>query len=219
MATRTVLAELASAYEARTGRGVFIESIGGVDAARRVRAGEPYDVVILARDAIDGLLAERHLVAGTDVDLMRSGVAVAVRAGAAGPEIGTEAALKRAVETAGSIGVSTGPSGVQLRRLFEGWGLAEQLRSRLLVATPGVSVGSLVARGEAELGFQQLPELIHVEGITVVGPLPPAVQIVTSFAAAVSARARAPQQASELLAFLASPAAAGAKRRQGMESP
>jgi molybdate transport system substrate-binding protein len=216
MATRAVLAELARAYEARSGRTVALESVGGVDAAKRVQAGEPFDVVVLARDAIEELIAEGHLVAGSQVDLVRSGVAVAVRAGAARPDIASEDALRRAVLTARAIGTSTGPSGVELGRLFERWGIAERIRNRIVTPRPGVPVGALIARGEVELGFQQLSELIGVHGIDVVGPLPLAVQIVTTFSAAVGAAAGQPEAARALLAFLGSPAAEDAKRRHGM---
>ena len=218
MATKAVLADLANAYEARSRHVIVIESVGGVDAARRVQAGEPFDVVVLASDAIDKLLASDHLVAGSKVDLARSGVAVAVPAGAPRPEIGSEAALRRAVEAASTIGYSTGPSGVALAKLFHRWGIAEQIRDRIVTPPPGVPVGSLVARGDIALGFQQLSELLHVAGIDVVGPLPPEIQIVTTFSAGVGARARQPEDARALLAFMASPAATDAKRRQGMEA-
>jgi molybdate transport system substrate-binding protein len=195
-----------------------IESVGGVDAAKRVQAGEPFDVVVLASDAIGKLLAAGHLVTGSEVDLARSGVAVAVPAGAPRPEIGSEAALRHAVEAAPTIGYSTGPSGVALARLFERLGLAERIRDRIVTPPPGVPVGTLVARGEVALGFQQLSELIHVAGVDVLGPLPAEIQIVTTFSAAVGARARQPEDARALLAFMASPAATDAKRRQGMEA-
>jgi molybdate transport system substrate-binding protein len=218
MATKAVLAELANAYETRTRNVVVIESVGGVDAAKRVQAGEPFDVVVLASDAIGKLLAAGHLVTGSEVDLARSGVAVAVPAGAPRPEIASEAALRRAVEAAPTIGYSTGPSGVALARLFERLGLAERIRDRIVTPPPGVPVGTLVARGEVALGFQQLSELIHVAGVDVLGPLPAEIQIVTTFSAAVGARARQPEDARALLAFMASPAATDAKRRQGMEA-
>lgn len=217
MATRQVLAELAAAYEARSGCTVAIESVGGVDAARRVQAGEPFDVVVLAGDALDQLIALGRVVAHSKVDLVRSGVAVAVRAGAPRPEIGSEQALRCAVLAARTLGCSTGPSGVQLARLFERWGIAGEIADRLVQAPPGVPVGALVARGEVELGFQQLSELTHLAGIDVVGPLPPPIQITTTFSAGVCAASAQPEAARALLDFMASPLAAQAKRRQGME--
>jgi len=154
---------------------------------------------------------------GSAVDLVRSKVAVAVRAGAPRPDIGSEGALKRAVLSARTIGHSTGPSGVELRQLFARWGIADSLQERIVVAPPGVPVAALLARGEVELGFQQLPELLHVDGVDVIGPLPGAVQIVTTFAAGVGSASSRPDTAGDLLAFMASPATADAKRRQGME--
>jgi molybdate transport system substrate-binding protein len=218
MATKAALAHLANQYEVRSKHIVVIESVGGVDAARRVQAGEPFDVVVLAADAIERLLAAGHLAAGSAIDLMRSSVAVAVPAGAPRPEIGSEAALRRAVEAAPTIGTSTGPSGAALAKLFDRWGLSERIRHRIVTPPPGVPVGSLVARGEVALGFQQLSELIHVAGIDLVGPLPPELRIVTTFSGAVGARARQPDAARALLDFLASPAATDAKHRQGMEA-
>ena len=217
MATKDVYAALTRAYEDRARRTVAIESVGGVDAAARVLAGEPFDVVLLARDAIDRLLAAGHLVADSAVDLVRSAVAVAVPSGAARPNIATEESLRRAVLAARTIGCSTGPSGVALGQLFERWGIAERIGGRVVTPPPGIPVGALIARGEIELGFQQRSELIHVEGVDVLGPLPASTQIVTTFSGAVGARAREPESARALLAFMASPAAVYAKRRHGME--
>jgi molybdate transport system substrate-binding protein len=221
MATRQLLAELATAFEQQSGVRVVFESVGGVDAARRVQTGEVFDVVVLASDAIDKLVASGHLRADSKVDLVRSGVAVAVRAGAPLPDIGSEDAVRQAVLAAPSLSCSTGPSGVALAKLFERWGIAGEIQGRMVQAPAGVPVGTLVARGEVALGFQQLSELLHVPGITIVGPLPPAIQITTTFSAALPAagadadRAEAVQA---LLRYMASPGAAGAKQRQGMES-
>lgn len=217
MATRALLAELAAAYEHQSAQAVAIESVGGVDAARRVQAGEAFDVVVLASDAIDRLLQSGHAVAGSKVDLVHSGVAIAVAAGAPRPEIGSEEALRRAVQQARSVGYSTGPSGVALARLFERWGLADEIRERIVTPPPGVPVGHLVARGEVELGFQQLSELMHLPGIDVIGAMPEPLQIVTTFSAAVCTAAAQPEAARRLIAFMASPAAGEAKRRQGMD--
>lgn len=216
MATRLLLAELADAYRQRTGRAVHFESVGGVDAARRVAAGEAFDVVALASDAIARLEAAGHVLAGSAVDLVHSGVAVAVRAGAPVPDVSSEAALRAAVQAAPRISCSTGPSGVALARLFEQWGMADELRDRTVTPPPGVPVGTLLAQGQVDLGFQQLSELMHLDGITVVGMLPAPIQITTTFTAAVCTTSRQADAARELLAFLASPAADDAKRRQGM---
>jgi molybdate transport system substrate-binding protein len=217
MATRQVLGELAGAYEQRSGRSVRIESVGGVDAARRVGAGEPFDVVVLASDAIDKLAAGGALAAGSKVDLMRSPVAVAVRAGAPQPDVTSEEALRRAVQSAASIGYSTGPSGVALMRLFERWGIAAELARRLIQAPPGVPVGKLVANGEVALGFQQLSELVGLEGITVLGQLPEPIQIITIFSGAIGAASTQAEAVRGMLAFMASPEVAAAKRHHGME--
>ena len=217
MATRAVLAELTELYRAQSQADVAIESVGGVDAAKRVQADEAFDFVILAADAIDKLIAGGKVLGDSKADLVRSGVAVAVRAGATRPDIGSEDALRRAVVGARTLGYSTGPSGVQLARLFERWGIADEIKGRIVTAPPGVPVGSLVAKGEVELGFQQLSELMHLPGIDVLGALPQEVQIVTTFSGGVCAASSQPQAARDLLAFMASSVADDAKRRQGME--
>jgi molybdate transport system substrate-binding protein len=217
MATRQMLTELVETYEQRSGQQVTIESVGGVAAARRVEDGEPFDIVVLAAEAIDRLAAAGRVDPGSRVDLARSGVAIAVAAGAPRPAIGNEAAVRDAILAARSIGYSTGPSGAHLTRLFERWGITETIASRIVQAPPGVPVGALIARGEVELGFQQLSELMHLPGIDVIGALPPEIQVVTVFSAAACSACRQPDAARSLLAFLASPEADAAKRRQGME--
>ena len=216
MATRQVLAELAADYERLSGVKLVVESVGGVDAAKRVAAGEAFDLVFLAADAIDKLMAAGHLAAGR-VDLVRSPVAVAVKAGAAQPDIGSEEAVRQAVLAARSLSYSTGPSGTHLLKLFERWGIAVQIQDKLVQAPPGVPVGSLVARGDVELGFQQLSELMHLDGITVVGLLPSAIEFITTFSAGLGVHGRQPEAVRALLAWLTSAEAASAKRRHGME--
>ncbi len=217
MATRQVLAELVGAYQQHSGQRVAIESVGGVDAAKRVAAGEALDVVILASDAIDKLIASGHVLAGSKVDLVRSGVAVAVRAGATPPDISSEDAVRQAILAARNISYSTGPSGVALARLFERWGITETIKDRIVTPPPGIPVGSLVAKGEVALGFQQLSEMLNLEGLNVLGPLPQAIQIITTFSAGVCATSQQAEAVRAMLAYMASPAAAEAKRRQGMD--
>lgn len=216
MATKLLLADLVARYAAQTGVPVNVVSVGGVDAAQRVQAGEAFDVVMLAASAIEQLTAAGHIVPGSRVDVVDSGVAVAVRAGAALPDIGSEAAVKAAVLAAPRLSYSTGPSGVQLARLFERWGIADTLAGRIVTAPPGVPVGTLVACGEVELGFQQYSELMHLPGITVVGPLPSEIQITTTFAAGIGSRSAQPEAVRALLQFFASPEVAAVKRQHGM---
>ncbi len=217
MATRQVLAELVAQFQQTSAQQVSVESVGGVDATRRVQAGEAFDVVILAANAIEQLTQTGRIVPGSRVDLVHSGVSIAVRAGAARPAIASEEAVRAAVLAARSLGYSTGPSGVHLAKLFERWGIADTIKSRIVQAPPGVPVGSLVASGEVELGFQQLSELIHQDGIAVLGPLPAAIQITTIFSAGLSVTSTQAQAVRALLDFMTSPAAEGIKRRNGLE--
>lgn len=217
MATRLVLAELAAAYTQATGVDVAIEAVGGLDAAKRVAAGEAFDLVVLASEPLDRLIAAGQVRAEGRADLARSLVAVAVRAGAPQPDIGSEAALRQAVLDAGSLGFSSGPSGDFVRQLLQRWGIAEAVADRLVQTPPGVPVGGLVGRGEVELGFQQLGELLPLHGITVLGTLPEPVACVTTFCAGLCTAGTQPDAAQALLRFLASPAADAAKRRHGMD--
>jgi molybdate transport system substrate-binding protein len=217
MATRQLLTELVADYKKSAMIDITIESVGGVDAAKRVQSGEAFDVVILASDAIDKLIVAGHIDPSSKVNLVNSGVAVAVKSGSIVPDITSEAAVKSAVLAAKTISYSTGPSGVALAKLFERWGIAEQIASRIVQAPPGVPVGSLVAKGEVELGFQQLSELIHLDGISIVGPLPAEIQITTTFSAGACTASTQAGAVREMLAYMTSPAASAAKLRQGME--
>ncbi|MEM5446527.1 substrate-binding domain-containing protein [Paraburkholderia guartelaensis] len=216
MATRLLLAGLAEQYERETGQRLTVAAIGGVEAARRVQAGAAFDFAVLASAAIDRLAAGGHLV-GARMDVVRSGMAAAVAAGAAHPDIGTEDALRETMLRAARIGYSTGPSGDHLLRLVERWGVAETLRPRLVMARPGVPVASLIAAGEVEIGFQQLSELKDVPGVEVIGPLPAGAQLVTVFSAAICAVSQQRQAAADFLAFLGSARVEATKRAFGME--
>ena len=217
MATKPLLADLLAQYATLSPQPVTVESVGGVDAAKRVQAGEAFDLVVLASGAIGQLLEAGRLVAGSRADLVRSGVAIAVRASAPRPAIATEDDIKQAVLGARSLSYSTGPSGVALAKLFERWGIAGEIAGRIVQAPPGVPVGSLVADGKVELGFQQLSELMSLPGIDVLGPLPDAIQIITTFSGGVSVTSTQADAARALLDFMASPATAETKRRNGMD--
>lgn len=181
-----------------------------------MREGEPFDLVVLASDAIDRLQAAGCLVAGLRLDWVRSGIAVAVLAGAPHPDLSDAAAVRRAVEAAGRIGYSTGPSGVALAALFARWGIADAVAARTVQPPPGTPVGALLARGEVDLGFQQRSELRNVVGIDIAGPLPDDIQVVTTFVAAVCRAGADPEAASAFLRHLADPASADTIRRHGM---
>lgn len=220
MASRQVLMQLAQEWSAKSGQLIALTAVGGVDAAKRVQAGEAFDLVFLASDALEKLHAQGHIAADSIKPLMRSGVAVAIRQGDTLPDITTEASLRAAVLAASSIGYSTGPSGTALLALFEQWGMLQSLKPKLIQAPPGVPVAQLVAQGQVALGFQQRAELLHVPGIVIVGPMPASIQIETIFAGAVAASCKDPQrqsQARAVLEFMASPQAEAAITAQGMQ--
>jgi molybdate transport system substrate-binding protein len=183
----------------------------------RLQRGEAVDVVILAGQALDDLIALGQVAAGSRVDLVRSSIGMAVRAGAPKPDISSVDALKRTLLDAKSIAYSSSASGVYLStELFQRLGIADEIRAKSKRIDSG-PVGAVVARGEAEIGFQQISELLPVPGIDYVGPLPTGAQRVTVFSAGVGARAKAPDAARALIAFLASPAAARAIKKSGLE--
>lgn len=214
MATRVILGDLTQRYEAATGIPVAIRAMGGVDAAKLIRAGEETDIVILASGPMGQLEAEGHLLAGSVKPFARSGMAIAVKAGAPRPDIGSEEAVRQAIAAARKVGYSTGPSGDHLLQLCARWGLDDP--DRMLKAPPGIPVGKLVADGEADLGFQQLSELL-MPGIDVVGPLPPEIQAVTVFAAGVAKTSKRAQETEALIAYLTGSDTDAVKRAHGME--
>jgi molybdate transport system substrate-binding protein len=206
MATRQLLADLAHSFAQTAAWEVEIEAIGGVDAARLVRGGKAVDVIVLASNVMEQLENEGWVVPGTRSDVARSGVAIAVRTGLPRPLIANEEDVKQAVLGARKISYSTGPSGDHLRRLFDRWNIAERIADRTVEAKPGVPVGRLVAQGEADLGFQQLSEFLDVDGIEIVGPLPPEIQTMTVFTAGVGSRSAHPGGARAFGAYCMSPA-------------
>jgi molybdate transport system substrate-binding protein len=219
-ATQAVLADLTQAYQAQSGMLWQVQAVGGVDAARRVQAGEVFDAVILANDAIDRLIASGHLMTGSRVDWVRSPVAVAVPQGAPRLDIGSAQALKAAVLAATKVAYSTGPSGVYLEKLFDQWGITAAMQGRCVQAPPGVPVGALLARGEASLGFQQLSELLALPGITLLGELSPDVAYISVFSTGMGVAAAADAQRAPAVRawmdFLVSAEVEPIKRRHGM---
>lgn len=216
MATARLLEELSALYHQATGLAVRFESAGGVDVAKRVAAGEAFDLVVLDAERIDQMIQTGRVLADGRVNVANSCAAAAVRAGQHRPDISSRAALIKALLAARSIGYSTGPSGLELLKHFDQWGIADAVRARLVQAAPGVPVGSLIASGEAELGFQQLGELMPVAGIEILGTLPADAEIVSTFSAAMCTVSRHHHAVQEFLAFLVSPVTSEAKLRYGM---
>ena len=217
MATRRLLGEMIAQFEKTSPHRVALESVGGLDAAKRVRAGEPLDVVVLAREVIDDLIGAARIVQGSRVDVAVSAIGVAVRSGTPHPDISSADGVRAAVLAARRIGYSTGPSGQYLAKLFASWDPDGRLTDRITVAPVGVPVGSLVARGDIDLAFQQLSEL-GGDGIDVVGQLPPDIQMMTTFSGGVARASAQPDAARALLAFMASPALTPIKRHHGMDA-
>ncbi|CAL80161.1 Putative prokaryotic extracellular metal-binding protein [Bradyrhizobium sp. ORS 278] len=215
MATRQILAELAAAYEEATGEVITIESVGGVDAAKRIRAGEAFDFAVLASDALQKLEADGHLVPGSIIEIAESPMAMAVRAGRPKPDPLDEAAVRKAMESAKAIGISTGPSGTHVQKLARDWGL-ESEGSRLVQAKPGIPVAKLLADGEVDVGFQQLSEMLGAPGIDIVGLLPEALQPGTVFAAALCKAGAHADAARAFIEYLVSDETAETKRQHGM---
>lgn len=219
MATRQLLTELGARYRAATGSTVSIEATGGVDAARRVRAGEVFDLVILADDVIETLETEGHVVAGSRVAFVRSPMAMAVRTGEKRPDIGSAEAIRAALTSARSIGYSTGPSGTHLLTVLKSWGLDPAAEpARFVRAKPGIPVATLVVSGEAMVGIQQLSEFLGEPGIDIVGILPPPVQAVTIFSIGIGAQSTRVDEARALIAYFNASQAIEMKRRFGMEA-
>ena len=217
MATRQMLAQLSDTYAQRYGHAVEVESLGGVEAARRIRDGDSFDIVVLARDVICQLADAERIDPGSRVDVARSAIAVAVKAGSPHPVIDSDATLREAVLQARMIGYSTGPSGAHLIKMIARWDLDDALASKIVQAPSGVPVASLVANDQVELGFQQLSELIDQPGVDVVGVLPNESQSITVFSGAICKASGHAQVAQHFLAFLASPESSETKRTLGLE--
>jgi molybdate transport system substrate-binding protein len=183
----------------------------------RLARGEPADVLIMVGDALEVLIKQGKAVAGSRVDLAGSNIGMVVRAGSIRPDISSVEAFKRALIDAKSIAYSDSASGVYLSTVvFQRLGIAEQIagKSRMIPAEP---VGAVVARGDADIGFQQISELLPVPGIELVGPLPPELQKITVFAAGIATDAKQPEAGALLIKFLASPVAAPAISKSGLE--
>jgi len=216
-ATEQSYRELVPQFEKATGHKVTTIFTGTLDADKRVMANEPHDLLIMSQSSIDAHVKGGKVVAGSRVDLARSGVAVGVKAGAPKPDISSVDALKRTILNAKSVGYSTGPSGNYIIALFERLGVAEQVKPKLKQTATGVFVGSIIASGEVEIGFQQVSELSQYEGVDYVGPLPAEVQNYTTFSSGILSNAKESEAARALVRYITSPQAGAVYRKRGME--
>jgi molybdate transport system substrate-binding protein len=216
-ATEEAYKELVAQFEKASGHKVTTFFSGTLNVQKKLAASEPYDLILMAGPAIDEQIKLGKAVAGSRIDLAKSGTGLAVRKGATKPDIGSVDALKKTLLSAKSIGYSTGPSGVYMLSVFEKLGIADQVKGKLRQTPSGVFVGNLIANGDAEVGFQQISELVHFPGIDYAGPLPGDLQRMTMFSTGIHSAAKQADAARALVKFLTAPAAAPVIRKHGLE--
>jgi molybdate transport system substrate-binding protein len=216
-ATQEAYQELVAQFEKASGHKVKTFFSGTVNVQKKLADGEPYDLILMAGPAIDEQIKLGKAVAGSRVDFAKSGTGLAVRKGAAKPDISSADALKKTLLTVKSIGYSTGPSGLYMLSVFEKLGIADQVKGKLKQTPSGVFVGTLIANGDAEVGFQQISELVHFAGIDYVGPLPGDLQRMTMFSTGIHSGAKQADAARALVRLLTAPAAAPVIRKHGLE--
>jgi molybdate transport system substrate-binding protein len=216
-ATEEAYKELAPQFEKASGHKVTTVFTGTLGALKRLGSGETYDLLIMARQQIDELSQSGKVVAGSRTDIAKSGVGVAVGKGKPKPDIRTVDALKKSLLAAKSIGYSTGPSGIYVVTMFQKMGIADEIKSKLKQTPTGVFVGSIIASGEAEIGFQQVSELSFFPGIDYVGPVPAEVQLITVFSAGISAGTKQADAAKALVSFITAPAAAAVFKKHALD--
>jgi molybdate transport system substrate-binding protein len=207
--------ELVPQFERANGHKVVTTWTNTTDIVNRVKAGEATDLVLMSGNAIDELIAAGKFAKGSRVDVASSWVAMAVKRGAPKPDINSADAFKRAMLAAKSIAYSTGPSGIYLIALFKRMGIADPLASKVR-QVKGEPVGACVARGEVEIGFQQMSELMPVPGIDIVGGLSKDIEEITFFATGRHVNTKVADAANALAAFFKAPAAHAIIRAKGM---
>jgi molybdate transport system substrate-binding protein len=218
LAHREAYLELVPQFERTSGHKVAITWAGTVDIMKRLAAGEIFDLVIVSSSSVDELIKQGKITGGR-IDLAKTGIGVAVRNGTPRPDISTADALKRSLLAAKTIGYSTGPSGAYLVKLFERMGIAEEVKAKTRQVPSGGTVGPIIATGEAEIGFQQVSELVHVPGVDFVGPLPPEVQHVTVFSCAIPNAGPNGAAARDLVKFLTAKSADPVFKKHGLDRP
>ena len=208
--------EMLPAFERASGHKAATQWVPTVEVLRRIKAGETVDLVLMAAGGIEDLTRSGKIEAGSAVPFVKSGVGIAVRAGAPKPDVGSAEAFKRTMLAAKSVAYSTGPSGNYLVGLFERMGIAAEVKAKTKLIQ-GEPVGDVVARGDAEIGFQQIPEILPVKGIQYLGPLPAEIQYTTVFTAGIHTEAKQAAAARALVSFLKTPEAAAIYKKHGLE--
>jgi len=216
-ATEEAYKELVPQFEKASGHKVTTVFTGTLDALKRLSNGETYDLLIMARQQIDELSQSGKVVAGSRTDIAKSGVGAAVGKGKPKPDISTVDALKKTLLAAKSIGYSTGPSGIYIVTVFQKMGIADEVKSKLKQTPTEVFVGSIIASGEAEIGFQQVSELSFFPGIDYVGPIPAEVQLITVFSAGIPTGTKQADAAKALVSFVTAPAAAAIFKKHALD--
>ena len=218
-ATKEIILELIPQFEKSSGHKVVTTWTGTAGIRKRIGDGEVYDLIIVGAPVIDAFIQQGKVVSGSRTELMKSAVGVAVRAGAPRPDIGSPEAVRNALLAAKSIGYSTGPSGDHVVSLIERFGITDQVKPKLKQIPTGTRIEAIVANGEAEIGFQQISELIRAPGIDYIGPLPSDIQKITVYSAGIHAIARQPEAARALANVLTGSTAASVIKHHGMEPP
>src|SRR3954451_21618762 len=209
--------ELLPNFEKTSGHTVKVTWSNTTDFRKRVGEGEIADLVILGSDGTDALIKDGKLVASTRTAFVKSGIYVAVRAGAPRPDISSADALKQALLAAKSAAYSGGASGTYIVTMLHKLGIYDEVKSKAVVTKPNEPVGGKLVAGEAEIGFHQLSELLPVKGVDIVGPLPAEVQQITVFSGALHSAAKEPDAATALTKFLTAPRAADIIKKHGLE--
>jgi molybdate transport system substrate-binding protein len=216
-AMKSVLEELGPQFEKATGHKLAAQFAPAADMKARIEKGEAFDVAILTAAPMDELAKINRIAVGSRIDVARSGAGVAIRKGAPKPDLATADSFKQALLQAKSVAfVGTGATAANMRNIFARLGIAEEMKAKTRLLS-GIGAAEAVAKGEAELGFTQVSEILGNAGAELAGPLPPEVQVYTVFPAAGAASAREPEAAVQFLRYLKTPDAAKVIRAKGME--
>ena len=219
IATREAYNELVPRFERASGHTVTTTWSGTTDIMKRMAAGgEIHDLVIISSNELEDLIKQGKIAAGSRADLAKSGIGVAVRAGAPKPDIRSAEALKRTLLAAKTVGYTSGPSGVYMAELIERMGITADIKPKFRSVSSGGTIGTIIAAGECEIGFQQVSELVHIAGIDYAGPLPPEIQRVTVFTSGIQTGAKSAEAARALAKYLSTPDAAAVMRKHGLET-